>query len=301
MRKVSLSILATPLLPLLCVFYILLPTSHLARAMRCPASKFTTNCISHFLFLILLSAATFRLEERYDIHEADNPDELSVRSWLDRHFRPSKAIITHVQICIVLWIAGHFIAEIKHIYFVGFRSYMMNAYNLIIYGILALYLASYTLRTIVYGWVQDSDRFFNATNRIEDLIRRNESKRVKTMVMAWKTSPHHQASYFLEASRFHWRPDDPEIVSDVLFAIANVFSFARTTYLMPAFEALGPLQISFTRMLTDIVRFMVLYILVIFAFMVGLHNLYWYYGLQMINPPANSSLKPQPATEMFEG
>ncbi|VDN10750.1 unnamed protein product [Dibothriocephalus latus] len=106
MRKVSLSILATPLLPLLCVLYIILPTSHLARAMRCPASKFTTNCISHFLFLILLSAATFRLEERYDIHEADNPDELSVRSWLDLHFRPSKAIITHVQICIVLWIAG---------------------------------------------------------------------------------------------------------------------------------------------------------------------------------------------------
>ncbi|VDK87231.1 unnamed protein product [Dibothriocephalus latus] len=126
--------------------------------------------------------------------------------------------------------SGHFIAEIKHIYF-------------------------------------DSDRFFNATNRIEDLIRRNESKRVKAMVMAWKTSPHRQASYFLEASRFHWRPDDPEIVSDVLFAVANVFSFARTTYLMPAFEALGPLQISFTRMLTDIVRFMVLYVLVSQFFM----------------------------------
>lgn len=47
-----------------------------------------------------------------------------------------------------------------------------------------------------------------------------------------------------------------------MFAVANVVSFARTTYLMPAFEALGPLQISFTRMLTDITRFMVLYLLV---------------------------------------
>ena len=56
--------------------------------------------------------------------------------------------------------------------------------------------------------------------------------------------------------------DDPEIVSDVLFAIANVISFARTTYLMPAFEVLGPLQISLGRMIGDITRFMVLFTLV---------------------------------------
>ena len=59
------------------------------------------------------------------------------------------------------------------------------------------------------------------------------------------------------AARFKWKHDDPEIVSDVLFALANVISFARTTYLMPAFEVLGPLQISFNRMLGDITRFMV--------------------------------------------
>lgn len=62
--------------------------------------------------------------------------------------------------------------------------------------------------------------------------------------------------------RFEWQPDDPEIVSDVLFAIANVLSIARTTYLMPAFEVLGPLQISLGRMLGDITRFLVLFTLV---------------------------------------
>lgn len=56
--------------------------------------------------------------------------------------------------------------------------------------------------------------------------------------------------------------NDPEIVSDVLFAVANVISIARTTYLMPAFEVLGPLQISLGRMLGDITRFMVLFTLV---------------------------------------
>ena len=66
----------------------------------------------------------------------------------------------------------------------------------------------------------------------------------------------------LVTARFDWKPDDPEIVSDVLFAVANVLSIARTTYLMPAFEVLGPLQISLGRMLGDITRFMVLFTLV---------------------------------------
>jgi len=67
------------------------------------------------------------------------------------------------------------------------------------------------------------------------------------------------------SARFKWKMDDPEIVSDVLFAIANVISFARTTYLMPAFEVLGPLQISLGRMIGDITRFMVLFTLVSIA------------------------------------
>ena len=66
----------------------------------------------------------------------------------------------------------------------------------------------------------------------------------------------------LDAARMDWRPEDPEIVSDVLFAVANVMSIARTTYLMPAFEVLGPLQISLGRMLGDITRFLVLFTLV---------------------------------------
>ena len=64
------------------------------------------------------------------------------------------------------------------------------------------------------------------------------------------------------AARFDWLKDDPEIISDVLFAVANVISIARTTYLMPAFEVLGPLQISLGRMMGDITRFLVLFTLV---------------------------------------
>ncbi|GFS11087.1 short transient receptor potential channel [Elysia marginata] len=102
-------------------------------------------------------------------------------------------------------------------------------------------------------------------------------------------------------ARFQWDQYDPEIVSDVLFAIANVISFARTTQLMPAFEVLGPLQISLGRMIGDITRFMVLFTLVLFAFMVGLHNLYWYYGAQMIKMEVNGQLVAVPAAKAFQG
>ena len=62
--------------------------------------------------------------------------------------------------------------------------------------------------------------------------------------------------------RFYWSHEDPEIVADILFAIANVLSFARTTYVMPSHELLGPLQISLGRMLGDITRFVILFGLV---------------------------------------
>jgi len=78
------------------------------------------------------------------------------------------------------------------------------------------------------------------------------------------------------AARFEWEPNDPEIVSDVLFAVANVMSIARTTYLMPAFEVLGPLQISLGRMIGDITRFLVLFTLVSYLiFIVHPGGLYW--------------------------
>ncbi|CAH8632541.1 unnamed protein product [Schistosoma curassoni] len=279
----------------------------IARSMRCPAAKFATHVVSHFLFLILLAAATFRLEENYDAlldeQMLGTGDEETIRQWVQKNFRPSKAIITHVQICIVLWVAGLLLADIKHIYFAGFRSYICNAYNLLNFCILSMYIGSYTLRIIVDRWVRESDLFFNATTQVNFLLQTNNSILVHQMVQNWTQSCHHDKSYFITASRFRWKYDDPEIVSDVMFAVANVVSFARTTYLMPAFEALGPLQISFTRMLTDITRFMVLYLLVLFAFMVGLHNLYWYYGLQTFKTydEVTNTTQTLVATEMFEG
>ena len=60
---------------------------------------------------------------------------------------------------------------------------------------------------------------------------------------------------FLSSARFEWVYDDPEILADILFATANILNIVRTTYVMPAFEYLGPLQITLGRMIGDIGRF----------------------------------------------
>jgi hypothetical protein len=56
--------------------------------------------------------------------------------------------------------------------------------------------------------------------------------------------------------------DDPETIAEILFAFANVMSFARITYVMPSHELLGPLQISLVRMIGDITQFIVLFAVV---------------------------------------
>ncbi|KAL3311746.1 Short transient receptor putative channel 7 [Cichlidogyrus casuarinus] len=127
-RKIGLSLLATPLVPLFCLLYIILPSSNLARAMRCPAAKFATHGVSHAIFLILLGVATFGHNAQEDAKE--------------RQGTP----ITVVQYLIVVWIAGLFLSELKHIYFSGLKSYICNAYNILSFIILSLYIASYMLR-----------------------------------------------------------------------------------------------------------------------------------------------------------
>jgi len=109
-------------------------------ALRCPASKFITHTLSHACFLILLAAATFRLESK--THTISNgtstrdflepvcgggeginggkwivgvrvasPEEDQCREALEillkDSFRPANTLITNVQICLMFWILGN--------------------------------------------------------------------------------------------------------------------------------------------------------------------------------------------------
>ncbi|CAF2401149.1 unnamed protein product [Rotaria sp. Silwood2] len=77
--------------------------------------------------------------------------------------------------------------------------------------------------------------------------------------------------------RYYWVSFDPINVAEGLFAIANIFSFSRICFLLPAFQHLGPLQISLGRMMSDIGKFIIIFLIIFCGFMFGLNNLFWYY------------------------
>lgn len=84
-------------------------------------------------------------------------------------------------------------------------------------------------------------------------------------------------TFVFYVARIYWVPSDPQLISEGLYAIAVVLSFSRIAYILPANESFGPLQISLGRTVKDIFKFMVIFIMVFVAFMIGMFNLYSYY------------------------
>ena len=92
----------------------------MGHALRCPAAKFITHTLSHLCFLILLAAATFRLDEKsypisYNTSEvllhfehlsSDDLYDNEVNVMLKATFRPENVLMTRVQICLMFWILG---------------------------------------------------------------------------------------------------------------------------------------------------------------------------------------------------
>ncbi|XP_018652468.1 putative transient receptor potential channel [Schistosoma mansoni] len=79
-------------------------------------------------------------------------------------------------------------------------------------------------------------------------------------------------------NRGQWDSFDPVLVSECLFAAANIVSTLKLVYVFTVSPQLGPLQISLGRMLHDIFRFFCVYFLVLVAFAFGFNQLYWFYA-----------------------
>ncbi|CAG0902287.1 unnamed protein product, partial [Darwinula stevensoni] len=82
----------------------------------------------------------------------------------------------------------------------------------------------------------------------------------------------------LNLAREDWDTWDPMLIAEGLFAAANIFSSLKLVYIFSVNPYLGPLQVSLSRMVMDILKFFFLYILVLFAFSCGMNQLLWYYA-----------------------
>ncbi|XP_063058715.1 short transient receptor potential channel 6a [Engraulis encrasicolus] len=241
-------------LPVLAVVYWIMPCSKLGKIMRGPFLKFVAHAASFTMFLGLLV-----------LNGADRFDGTKLLPNMTVHDRPAQLFrmkttpFTWMEILIISWVIGMVWAECKEIWSQGPREYLTEPWNMLDFGMLAIFVASFIARFMAFWHAYAAQSFVDS--HWTDLTN--------------VTLPP-EIAYF-QLPRIDWLPSDPQILSEGLYAIAVVLSFSRIAYILPANEAFGPLQISLGRTVKDIFKFMVIFILVFLAFMIGMFNLFSYY------------------------
>ncbi|CAG4984842.1 unnamed protein product [Colias eurytheme] len=151
---------------------------------------------------------------------------------------------TLVEWLILSWVSGLIWSEVKQLWDMGLQEYVHDMWNVIDFVTNSLYVATVALRIVSHFQV----------------------RREMAMGLQWNQP------------REKWDAWDPMLLSEGLFSAANIFSSLKLVYIFSVNPHLGPLQVSLSRMVLDILKFFVLDILVIFAFSCGLNQLLWYYA-----------------------
>ncbi|PWA22667.1 hypothetical protein CCH79_00002024, partial [Gambusia affinis] len=147
----------------------------------------------------------------------------------------------------MVWVVGFFWYECKEVWIEGLRSYFLDWWNCLDMIVLSMYLASFALRVVVM---------------------------VKGHILCHDQSNSDECIYFTQTGRDNWRQEDPQLISEVLFAVTSMLSFTRLAYILPAHESLGTLQISIGKMIDDMMRFMFILMIIGTAFLCGINNVY---------------------------
>ncbi|KAM8768843.1 short transient receptor potential channel 6 [Acanthopagrus schlegelii] len=241
-------------LPVLAFMYWIAPSSKLGKVVCGPFLKFVAHAASFMIFLCLLvlnAADRFggtSLLPNMTVH--DHPSQL---------FRMKTTSFTWMEILIISWVIGKIWEECKDIWSQDIREYISEPWNLLDFSILSIFMTSFIARLMAFWHAYTAQCYVD--KHYTDL---------SNMTLPF------EIQYF-QLARVNWMPSDPQLISEGLYAIAVVLSFSRIAYILPANESFGPLQISLGRTVKDIFKFMVIFITVFVAFMVGMFNLYSYY------------------------
>ncbi|XP_041122733.1 short transient receptor potential channel 7-like [Polyodon spathula] len=250
-------------LPFLAIAYWIMPCSKLGQILRSPFMKFVAHAVSFTIFLgLLVINASDRFEGVKNLPNetiTDHPRQI---------FRVKTTQFSWTEMLIMNWVLGMIWSECKEIWAEGPREYVMHLWNVLDFGMLSIFVASFTARLMAFLKASEAQLY------VDNYVKNPDISNV--------TLPA-EVAYFTYA-RIKWLPSDPQIISEGLYAVAVVLSFSRIAYILPANESFGPLQISLGRTVKDIFKFMVIFIMVFVAFMIGMFNLYSYYLGAKYNP-----------------
>uniref|UniRef100_A0AAY5L1V5 Transient receptor ion channel domain-containing protein n=1 Tax=Esox lucius TaxID=8010 RepID=A0AAY5L1V5_ESOLU len=250
-------------LPFLALAYWIMPCSKLGQILRSPFMKFVAHAVSFTIFLGLL---VINASDRFD--GVKNLPNETITDHPRQVFRVKTTQFSWTEMLIMKWVLGMIWSEVKEIWVDGPREYAMHLWNVLDFGMLSIFVASFTARFMAFLKASKAQQYVDQYVSSEDIH---------------NASLPSEVAYYTYA-RNKWRPSDPQIISEGLYAIAVVLSFSRIAYILPANESFGPLQISLGRTVKDIFKFMVIFIMVFVAFMIGMFNLYSYYLGAKYNP-----------------
>ncbi|XP_043259303.1 short transient receptor potential channel 4-like [Colletes gigas] len=103
----------------------------------------------------------------------------------------------------------------------------------------------------------------------------------------------------LELERKYWNKYDPTLIGEGIFCLATIAAFLKLLYICLLNYHLGPLQLSLGKMITDVVKFIILFSIIILAFTTGTCKLYQYYD-EMVQIDDESKIKTQQVSSFVD-
>ncbi|XP_063060301.1 short transient receptor potential channel 7-like [Engraulis encrasicolus] len=188
-------------LPFLAVSYWIMPCSKLGEMLRSPFMKFVAHAVSFTLFLCLL---VLNASDRFEGVRL-LPNE-TLTDYPRQVFRVKTTQFSWTEMLIMKWVLGMIWSECKEIWADGPREYIMHLWNVLDFGMLSIFVASFTARLMAFLRASRAQLYVDQHVIAEDLS---------------NASLPEDVAYFTYA-RNKWRPSDPQLISEGLYSIAVV-------------------------------------------------------------------------------
>ncbi|XP_071808444.1 short transient receptor potential channel 7-like [Asterias amurensis] len=304
LHQILLALLVILGYPIICMLYIVFPFPKVVKFTRLPYVMMLMKAGSGFTFLVFVIAASV----------IDNPATIDTLHWL-----------------ILIWIIGLMWMHIKIIMKQGRASYISDSSNIHEAVIIILYLTVFFLqwsgrfdlvqfvRPQVYNRSTRDDTTFaenvpnsDVQSHVTSVLKGLQGRLNRTIIegvsgiIANTLSHCHQvgstskvvdsgaASVLPPALQEYLEYDayQPTLVAEALFGVTITVSFLRLLNLLLVSESVGPLRISLGAMTGDILKFLVIFLAIWFAFGIGLYRNFYSAGQSTMRACAGEGSEP---------
>ncbi|XP_072046465.1 short transient receptor potential channel 5-like [Amphiura filiformis] len=293
--------------PVLCLAYMFLPFKWHRQVMKTPYVRFLVHWVSRIYFICFILYITVVTSSASsvtgDVYERTN-------QCLEYLSSPPSA----VKIIVYIWILGMTWREICELRSSGLWVYWTDSFNygdilqlILFWTALICHMLSYVKRN---GEVQELCDYITEASQYIDIIAKDKVSHVldivrkfticeiyvaesltksDTLNLSFLSTIEPNESYTQEPTEaddykssntenrseiFHINTEDIALIGDALIGVATVLSFLALLRDIVAVAFVGPLIASFGGMISDIVRFFIVFIFVWISFALGMTQLY---------------------------